>query len=53
MKGVSPSVEEDIIDALEEADEGAPLLGTLSEESLLEQGNHEQPLVIRDRDEDN
>jgi len=52
LKGVSPSVEEDIVGALEEADEGAPLLGDLSSESLLEEGNHPQPLVIRDRDED-
>ena len=51
LKGVSPSAEEDIIEALEEADEGAPLLGNLSSESLLEEGNR-QPLVIRDRDED-
>jgi len=53
LKGVSPSAEEDIIEALEEADEGAPLLGNLSSESLLEQGNHQQPLVVRDGDEDN
>jgi len=52
LKGVSTSTEEDIIEALEEADEGAPLLGNLSSESLLEEGNHQQPLVIRDRDED-
>ena len=52
LKGVSPSAEEDIIEALEEADEGAPLLGNHSSESLLEEGNHQQPLVIRDRDED-
>lgn len=52
LKGVSPSTEEDIIEALEEADEGAPLLGNLSSESLLEEGNHQQPLIIRDRDED-
>jgi len=52
LKDVSPSVEEDIIEALEEADEGAPLLINLSSESLLEEGNHQQPLVIRDRDED-
>jgi len=39
LKGVSPSTEEDIIEALEEADEGAPLLGNLSSESLLEEGN--------------
>ena len=52
LKGVSPSAEEDIIEALEEADEGAPLLGNLSSESLLEEGNRQQPLVIRDRDED-
>lgn len=51
LRGVSPSTEEDIIEALEEADEGAPLLLNLSSESLLEQGNN-QPLVIRDRDED-
>lgn len=51
LKGVSPSTEEDIIEALEEADEGAPLLRNLSSESLLEQGNN-QPLVTRDRDED-
>ena len=38
LKGVSPSTEEDIIEALEEADEGAPLLNNLSSESL-EQGN--------------
>jgi len=53
LKGVSPSAEEDIIEALEEADEGAPLLGNLSSESLLEEGDRQQPLVIRDRDEDN
>lgn len=29
LKGVSSSAEEDIIEALEEADEGAPLLGNL------------------------
>jgi len=51
LKGVSPSTEEDIIEALEEADEGAPLLGNLSSESLLEEGN-QQPFVIRDQDED-
>ena len=51
LKGVSPAAEEDIIEALEEADEGAPLLGNLSSESLLEEGNHRQPLVIRDRDD--
>jgi len=39
LKGVSPSAEEDIIEALEEADEGAPLLRNLSSESLLEEGN--------------
>jgi len=50
LKGVSPSTEEDIISALEEADEGAPLLGRFSSDSL--EGNHQQPLVIRDRDED-
>jgi len=50
LKGVPPSVEEDIIGALEEADEGAPLLGRLSSDSL--EGNRQQPLVIRDRDED-
>lgn len=52
LKGVEPSTEEDIIEALEEADEGAPLLGNLSSESLLEEGNRQQPLVVRDRDED-
>lgn len=51
LKGVSPSTEEDIIEALEEADEGAPLLRNLSSESLLEEGNQQRPLVIRDRDE--
>ena len=51
LKGVSPSTEEDIIEALEEADEGAPLLMNLSSESLLEEGSR-QPLVIRDREED-
>jgi len=51
LKGVSPSVEEDIIEALEEADEGAPLLGNISSESLLEEGNR-QPLVVRDYDAD-
>lgn len=51
LKGVSPSTEEDIIEALEEADEGAPLLGNFSSESLLEQGD-QQPLVVRSRDED-
>jgi hypothetical protein len=40
LKGVSPSTEEDIIEALEEADEGAPLLRNLSSESLLEEGDH-------------
>jgi len=49
LKGVSPSAEEDIIEALEEADEGAPLLGNLSSESL--EGNHQQPIAIRDRDD--
>lgn len=52
LKGVSSSVEEDVIEALEEADEGAPLLGNLSSESLSEQGNHQQPLGVRDGDED-
>ncbi|KAF9653456.1 Golgi apparatus membrane protein TVP38 [Thelephora ganbajun] len=52
LKGVSPSTEGDIIEALEEADEGASLLGNLSSESLLEEGNRQQPPVIRDRDED-
>lgn len=52
LKGLSPSAEEDIIGALEEADEGAPLLGNLSSESLLEEGNCQQPLVVQDRDED-
>jgi len=52
LKDVSPSAEGDIIEALEEADEGAPLLGNPSSESLLEQGNHQQPLVIQNRDED-
>jgi len=52
LEGVSSSTEEDIIGALEEADEGAPLLRNLSSESLLEEGNRQQPLVIRDRDED-
>jgi len=52
LKGVSLSTEEDIIEALEEADEGAPLLDNLSSESLLEEGRPQQPLVIRDRDED-
>jgi len=52
LKGVSPSTGEDIIEALEEADEGAPLLDNLSSESLLEEGHRQQPLVIRDRDED-
>lgn len=52
LKDVSPRAEEDIIEALEEADEGAPLLGNFSSESLLEQGNSPQRLVIRDRDED-
>jgi len=52
LKGVSPSAEEDIIEALEEADEGAPLLGNLSSESLLEEGNRQQSPVIRDQDED-
>jgi len=51
LKGVSPSTEEDIIEALEEADEGAPLLGNFSSESLLEEGNSPQPLVIRDQDD--
>lgn len=51
LKGVSSSTEEDIIEALEEADEGAPLLGSFSSESLLEEGNHPQPVVIQDRDE--
>lgn len=51
LKGVSPAAEEDIIDALEEADEGAPLLRNISSESLLEEGNHQQPLIIRDRDD--
>lgn len=37
LKAVSTSAEEDIIDALEEADEGAPLLRNLSSESLLEE----------------
>ena len=49
LKGVSPSTEEDIIEALEEAEEGAPLLGNLSSESLLEEGNGQQPLLIRDQ----
>jgi len=49
LKGVSPSTEEDIIEALEEADEGAPLLDNLSSESLLEEGHRRQP---RDSDED-
>ena len=40
LKAVSTSTEEDIIDALEEADEGAPLLRNPSSESLLEEGNH-------------
>lgn len=51
LKGVSPSTEEDIIEALEEADEGAPLLGNFSSESLLEEGNSPQPLVIRGQDD--
>lgn len=52
LKGVSPSTEEDIIEALEEADEGAPLLSNLSSESLLEEGNNRQPLAVRERDAD-
>ena len=52
LKGVSPSTGEDIIEALEEADEGAPLLENLSSESLLEEGRPPQPLLIRDRDEE-
>lgn len=40
LKGVSSSTEEDIIEALEEADEGAPLLRNLSSESLLERGDN-------------
>lgn len=52
LKGVSPSTEEDIIEALEEADEGAPLLDNLSSESLLEEGHRRQPLATRDSDED-
>jgi len=52
LKGVSPSTEEDIIEALEEAEEGAPLLGNLSSESLLEEGDNHRPLLVRDRDED-
>jgi len=51
LKGVSPSTEEAIIEALEEAEEGAPLLGNLSSESLLEEGNSQQPLLIRDQDD--
>ena len=51
MNGVSPSTEEDIIEAIEEADEGAPLLRNASSESLLERGNRQQPLVIRDGDD--
>jgi len=51
LKGVSPTAGEDIIDALEEADEGAPLLGNHSSESLLEEGNHPQPHTTRDRDD--
>ena len=39
LKGVSPAAGEDIIEALEEADEGAPLLRNPSSESLLEEGN--------------
>jgi len=46
LKGVSPSTEEDIIEALEEADEGAPLLRNLSSESLLEEGNQQRSPVI-------
>jgi hypothetical protein len=53
LEGVPPSVEEDVIEALEEADEGAPLLGNHSSESLLEQGNQQRILVVRDGDEDN
>ena len=52
LKGVSSSAEGDIIGALEEADEGASLLGNLSSESLLEEGHHQQLLIIRDEDED-
>lgn len=52
LKGVSPSTGEDIIEALEEADEGAPLLDNLSSESLLEEGHRQPPLIIRDTDED-
>ena len=52
LKDVSPSTEEDIIEALEEADEGAPLLDNLSSESLLEQGRRHHPLAMRDSDED-
>ena len=37
LKDVSPSTEEDIIEALEEAGEGAPLLNNHSSEDLLEQ----------------
>jgi len=47
LKGVSPAAEEDIIDALEEADEGAPLLRNISSESLLEEGNRPQPRAPR------
>jgi peptidoglycan/LPS O-acetylase OafA/YrhL len=47
LKGVSPSTGEDIIEALEEADEGAPLLRNLSSESCWKRGTA-NPLVTRD-----
>jgi len=43
LKGVSPSAEEDIIEALEEADEGSPLLGNRLSETLLEEGDRQHP----------
>ena len=51
LKDVPPSTEEDIIESLEEAQEGAPLLGNFSSESLLEEGDRPQPRLTRDQDE--